>query len=109
MVYETLEQVIPIKDKQKLHDAAEKRYLILRNAIIEDKGMPNLVEEVKQIINQASKHDQNFNQFLIPGQVDKEALGLQDERMQRHKAMVLIQENMMKMDNITNPPQTYHR
>eukprot|EP00347_Sterkiella_histriomuscorum_P008817 403343633 len=100
-ISETLDNVLQVKDKKKLREYEEKKFFELRNNIIEDKGLPNLIDEIKGIINQASKYDNNFTQFMVPGQVSDEAQGLQEERLQRHKHMHIITENMMKL----NPSQ----
>ncbi|CDW76419.1 UNKNOWN [Stylonychia lemnae] len=97
-ICETLENVLSIKDKAKLRDFEEKKFYELRNLIIEDKGLPNLIEEIRGIISSAGKYDPNFNKMLAGEDIEPEAQGMQEERLIRHKHMHIISQNMMKLN-----------
>ena len=64
------------KEKAKLREFEERKYNELRRYIIEDKGLPNLIEEIKNIIKSAGKYDSHFNDFLSGTKIDDEAKGL---------------------------------
>ncbi len=100
-VSECLDFVLQVKEKKRLRDFEEKKFFELRNLIIEDKGLPNLLAEVRGIITASGKYDTSFLKMLAGHEIDEEAQDLQSERLVRHKHMASITQNLIKL----NPTQ----
>jgi hypothetical protein len=63
IISETMDRVLGAKDKKRMREYEEKKFLQLRNIIIEDTGLPNLYEDCRAILNTAGKYHEKFIKF----------------------------------------------
>lgn len=91
----TLTVVLPGKDRGRLREYEDHKFLELRENLLLDKGLPDLEKEVDKIVNNAKDISQQFTGF--EGE-KPELQGLQNDRLMKHKHMAILQENMMKLN-----------
>ena len=102
----TLQFVMEPKQKWKLREYDEVKFLELRELLLEDKGMPDLKRECTTVIQGAREVNSKFNGF---DQEKAEVRGLQDDRLMKHKHFAILSENMMSLNPVAykrdNPEQ----
>lgn len=71
------------------------RFLELREALLDDKGLPDLKRQCTQIVEKAKEVSSKFQ-----GQENdrEDCQGLQDERLMKQKHLAILSENMHKLN-----------
>ena len=80
-----------------LKEYEDKIFMELRERMLDDKGLPDLEKECKTIISNAKQQSSKFRDFETA--IKPEMMGLQDDRLMKHKHMALLSQNMMKLNS----------
>ena len=95
-ISQTLNGVMPANQRGRIKEYEDTKFLELREYLIHDVGLPDLVLETKRIVDQAKAISPQFNGIELEG---PETKGLQEDQLMRHKHMAILHNGM----NTLNP------
>ena len=87
---------MPVNQRGRIKEYEDSKFLELREALIHDEGLPDLVMETTKIVEQAKTLSPQFQGIELEG---PETKGLQEDQIMRNKHFAILHNGM----NTLNP------